>query len=148
MAGEGRERPGVVTGPAAVKAAQGAPAGLGGAEVVGGGQGVGAVAGGGGGGLSPAGRVEGAVSGGQSVLWQRFTLDRGAPRPPVAAGAPAGLAPVVPVEAEALAVDALERHVQPLTDTRQAALTVDSTNSVASLIPGNYGRRYLLGSQV
>ena len=128
-----------VARPATVQAGQGAPAGLGGAEVVGGAQGVG--------GLSPAPRVEGAVSGRQSVLWQRFTLDSGAPRPPVAAGAAAGLAPVVPVEPGG-AVTALEGDIQPFQPTGGAAVTVDSTDSVPSLVPGNCGRRNLLRSQV
>ena len=72
--------PGVgVTRPAAVQAGQRAPAGLGGTEVVrgahtagGGDQGVGGERGVR---LPPAARLEGAVSGCQSVLWQWLALN-------------------------------------------------------------------------
>ena len=163
MAGEGGEsvgRAGVgVARPAAVQAAQGGPAGLAGTEVVGGAR----TAGGGdqqdlravGAVLGSPGRVEGAVPGRQPVLWQGFTLDRGPPRPPVATRAPAGLAPVVPVQPRPLAlhtVDALEGDVEPLGETREATVTVHSTHSESSLVPilvpGNCGRRNLLRAQV
>ena len=77
MAGVGVARP------PAVQAGQGAPAGLGGTEVVRGAQAAGGgdqgVGGEGGVGLSPAPRVEGAVSGRQSVLWQWLALNCGPP---------------------------------------------------------------------
>lgn len=138
MAGEGGEGD-RVAGPAAVQTGHGGPAALGGADVVwrpatvgGGDQGLG---------LPPLTRLEGRVSGNCPVLG-----------PPVPRGAPAGLAPVVPVHRQALTVHALEGDVEAITDAGEAKadarLTVDATDSISCLVARNCRRRNFLWTQV
>ena len=131
VAGEGGEGEGVA-GPAAVQTGHGGPAALGGTDVTGGGDK--AL------GLPPP-WLEGGVPGHCPVL-----------RPSVPRGAPAGLAPVVPVHRHPLTVHALEGDVEAITDAGEAKadarLTVDATDSISCLVSRNCRRRYFLWTQV
>ena len=73
-------------------------------------------------------------------------------RPSVAAGAAAGLAPVVSVHGQPLAVHAVEGDVEAITEVgeadSEAALTVHAAHSESCLVTRHCGRGHFLWSQV